>query len=128
MVSIYLPRYAVQYIQQNIGKNQAFRRWISILLIGLASVFSTCAPWDKSDVKIERFEYLDIPRSTPVAGDSLSYEAYLIHGYSRWHEKEIHEITVSMYVTVLFPIGSSTEQDGLLFLKRQKTRTGKIFR
>jgi len=67
-----------------------------VLLIILIFAFSHCSPWDKSDVKIERFEYLDIPRSTPVAGDSLASEAYLIHGYSRWHEEEIHEITVTI--------------------------------
>lgn len=65
----------------------------SVLLIMLVFVFSHCASWDESDVKIERFEYLDVHRRTPVAGDSLSSEAYLIHGYNSRYEDEIHEIT-----------------------------------
>ena len=48
----------------------------AILLLILASVFSNCAPWDKSDVKIERFEYLDsYYPTTPEGVDSLLTEA-----------------------------------------------------
>jgi hypothetical protein len=36
------------------------------LSVVLAFVFGTCSPWEKNDVKIERFEYLDIyHRTTP---------------------------------------------------------------
>ncbi|MBV6655153.1 MAG: hypothetical protein KI786_15410, partial [Mameliella sp.] len=71
----------------------AFRTQHRILLIIIAFVFIHCTLWDKSDVKIERFEYMDIPSNTPVAGDSIASEAYLIHGYDSRHEEEIHEIT-----------------------------------
>jgi len=99
----------------------------AILLIILASVFSTCALWDKSDVKIERFEYLDIPRSTPVAGDSLASEAYLIHGYSRWHEEEIHEITDQYACDSIIPYRTLHRTRRFTFFKKTKNTNRENF-
>jgi len=99
----------------------------AILLIILASVFSTCAPWDKNDVKIERFEYLDIPRSTPVAGDSLASEAYLIHGYSRRHEEEIHEITDQYVCDSIIPNRTFHRRRRITFFKKSKNTNRENF-
>jgi len=98
-----------------------------VLLIILIFAFSHCSPWDKSDVKIERFEYLDIPRSTPVAGDSLSSEAYLIHGYSRWHEEEIHEIVDNYVCDSIIPNRTFTRYKYITFFKKSKNTNRENF-
>jgi|AntRauTorckE5430_2_1112549.scaffolds.fasta_scaffold54671_2 hypothetical protein len=97
------------------------------LSVVLAFVFGTCSPWDKSDVKIERFEYMDIPRSTPVADDSIASEAYLIHGYDSRHEEEIHEITDQYVCDSIIPNRTFTRFKYLTFFKKSKNTNQENF-
>lgn len=91
-----------------------------IVLTVLTFGFSTCTPWDKGDVKIERFEYLDVHRRSPVAGDSLSSEAYLIHGYNSRYEDEIHKITDQYICDSIIPNRTFTQYKYITFFKKNK--------
>ncbi len=99
-----------------------------VLLIMLIFTFSHCAPWDKSDVRIERFEYLDVyHRTTPEGGDSISSEAYLIHGYNSKHEDEIHEITDRYVCDSIIPYKMFHRRKYITFFKKTKNTNRENF-
>jgi len=106
----------------------AFGTLNRILLITIAIAFSHCAPWDKSDVKIERFKYLDAYYpTTPEGGDSLLTEAYLIHGYSSRHEEEIHEITDQYVCDSIIPNRTFHRRRYITFFEKTKSTNRENF-
>ena len=99
-----------------------------LLLFLVNFAFSHCTPpWDKNDVKIERFEYLDTHRRTPVADDSLSSEAYLIHGYNSRHEEEIHNITDQYVCDSIIPNRTLHRARDITFFKKTKNTNWENF-
>ena len=106
----------------------AFRALNMILLIILAFVVSHCTPWDKSDVKIERFEYLDAYYpTTPEGVDSLLTEAYLIHGYNSRNEDAIHEITDQYVCDSIIPNRTFHRRRFITFFKKTKNTNRENF-
>lgn len=113
---------------KNAGKNHAFGVMNRTLLIILAFAFSHCAPWDRNDVKIERFEYLDAYYpTTPEGGDRLLTEAYLIHGYNSRHEEEIHEITDQYVCDSIIPNRTLHRTRYITFFKKTKNTNRENF-
>ena len=112
----------------NFRKNHHFRAPAKTLLVAIAFVFSACTSWDKSDVKIERFEYLDAYyRTTPEGRDSISSEAYLIHGYNSKHEDEIHEITDNYVCDSIIPNRTLYRTRFVTFFKKTKNTNRENF-
>lgn len=109
-------------------KNPAFGVMNRTLLILVAFVLSTCTPWDKSDVKIERFEYLDsYYPTTAEGGDSLLTEAYLIHGYNSRYEDEIHGITDKYVCDSIIPNRTLYRTRFITFFKKTKNTNRENF-
>ena len=105
-----------------------FRILNRILFIIIVFVFTHCAPWDKSDVRIERFEYLDVYyRITPEGGDSISSEAYQIHGYNSKYENEIHEITDQYVCDSIISNRTFTRYKYITFFKKTKNTNRENF-
>lgn len=57
-----------------------------VVLIVVALLCYSCAKWDRNNIKIERFEYLD---------ESPFLEAYLISGYTKKYDDRIQRIVDS---------------------------------